>query len=196
MTLWIIGILSVLAGCAAQAPIPPPGSTRSPSPSVGQTARPATEVLGSSTLDCGASIGRDVPTAGFTVVADAMALPTAPKHEALQTARTGDGNPAVRLFAKTGLGIRAGVASELITVTSAVAVGWGNPSSPTTRMVIPACGDDAGGSGWLWYAGGYWVARPTCALLTVRSGGAQQTVNLGLGTPCPGQLPPQGASDS
>jgi hypothetical protein len=117
---------------------------------------------------------------------------------ALQTSATSGGDPAVRLYAKTGLVIRAGTTFDLVVPDEAkemVSLGWGNgPITPSWRVTV-ACPSRATPDQWLAYPGGYWVPRPACVPLIVRAGGKEKRVHVGLGTPCPGQLPPQGRSD-
>jgi hypothetical protein len=156
---------------------------------------------GSSVLPCGSYIDTHVPPASFQLVLGVVALPTSPNYPALQTARTGDGNHPRRLFAKTGLVIKAKNSFEIIVPPQVAAptvrlgVGWGGaPSTPSQRVVVSNC-PQAGTSEWLAYPGGYWLDHPTCAPLIVKTDGKQQQVHIGLGTPCPGQQPPQGPSE-
>ena len=122
-----------------------------------------------------------------------VALPTSPAYGALQTSLTGDAG-AQRLFAKTGLQIKAGAAFDLIVPDGTVlTIGWGQEMA-SRRLHVPAC-PSAGGDGWLAYAGGYYTARPACVPLIVAAAGRRQQVHIGLGTPCPGQQPPAGPSD-
>jgi hypothetical protein len=143
-------------------------------------------------LSCSGSIGTDAPPAPFETVLGVVGLPTSPRYEALQTSRSGSG--AERLFAKTGLVIKAGSAFDLIVPAgTALRIGWGQ-TDPGTRLHVPAC-PNAGGDGWLAYPGGYWTTRPACVPLVVAAAGGRREVHIGLGTPCPGQRPPQGPSD-
>ena len=64
------------------------------------------------------------------------------------------------------------------------------------EVVLTALGSRPEGGKWLAYAGGYWIDHPACVPIIVRTGGKQQTVHIGIGTPCPGQQPPQGPSQS
>jgi hypothetical protein len=124
----------------------------------------------SSVLPCGSYIDTDAPPASFEVVLGVVALPTSPNYPALQTARTGDGNHPRRLFAKTGLIIKAKTSFEIIVPPQIAApaahlgIGWdGTPSTPSQRIVVSNC-PQAGRSEWLAYPGGYWLDHPTCAL--------------------------------
>lgn len=162
-----------------------------------QTAGPV--LIDSSTLPCGNAIDNQPPPHDWKVVLGVVALPTSPRSAALQTGLTGDPVPALRLFAKAGLVIRAGATFELIAPSlggDRVGIGWaGEPSTPSRRVRVVNC-NDYGGTGLLAYPGGYWLDHPACISLTVRSETRQQQVAIGLGTPCPGQRPPQGPSDS
>lgn len=146
-------------------------------------------------LPCVQSIGTDAPPASYETVLGIVALPASPGHEALQTSRSG-GEGVERLFAKTGLIIKAGSSFDLVVPDgTTLGVAWGSgPVPPSRRLHVPAC-PSAGGDGWLSYPGGYWTERPACVPLTVAAGGRRQQVRIGLGTPCPGQRPPEGPSD-
>ena len=84
-----------IAACGGGRHQHPPVSERSPS------------------LACGQYIDTRPPTPDYTVVLGVVALPTAPRSPALQTGSSGESNPAIRLFAKTGLLIRTGTRFEL-----------------------------------------------------------------------------------
>jgi hypothetical protein len=87
------------------------------------------------------------------------------------------------------------IASELTVADppgNRVGVAWGNPGpGPSRRFVVPTCAD-AYGSGWPAHPGGYRVDEPLCLPLTVRAGGREQQVPIGVGTARPGQHPPAG----
>ena len=141
--------------------------------------------LATDALICADRIEQAQPTADMQVVAGAVALPSL-RRPALGAAPTGESG-ATTLFAKDGLLIRAATKAT-ITVKDPdhVSIGWGKPGPVTKRLVIPACGS----SGWLAFAGGYYVDRPRCISLEVTSGTTRETVQVGVGTPCPGQQPP------
>jgi len=150
-----------------------------------------------SVLDCGSYIGGNGPVAPLQVVLGVVALPVSPRYPALQTSLSGDGNAALRLFAKTGLIIRPGTEFELIVparFTSRVSIGWGDPGTPSHLVVVDNCLNPGGG--WLAYPGGYWIDHPACVPIIVRAGSRQQQVRIGVGRACPGQRPPQGPSQS
>jgi hypothetical protein len=141
---------------------------------------------------------RDGPPPDYENVLGVVALPTASRTAALQTSATSGGDPAVRLYAKTGLVIRAGTTFDLVVPEEAkdmVSLGWGNGPITPSRRVRVSCPSRPTPNQWLAYPGGYWLPWPACVPLIVRAGGREKRVHLGLGTPCPGQLPPQGPSD-
>lgn len=180
---------------------PASGTSVSAKPSAPSTVAPATTPAtgGAATLTCRNYIAIHPPLEGYQVVLGVVALPTSPTHPALQTA--GDGSESPRLFAKTGLLVKAGTSFELIIPADVprsagrVGIGWGGaPSAPTRSVAVGPCRSPAAG-GWLAYVGGYWIDHPVCLPLIVQANGRRQQVRIGLGTPCPGQRPPQGPSD-
>jgi hypothetical protein len=188
-----------LAGCAtATANRPAPGA-RTASVSTRILTGPASSTTTESStvapsFDCGDYIGT-APAAALAplqVVLGVVALPTSPQNPALPTSLTGEAGSR-RLFAKTGLLIKPGASFELVVpgaYADRVGIGWGNgPITPTRRFVVAHCAD-SGGTDWLAYPGGYWIDHPACVPLIVTAGGHQQQVHIGLGTNCPGQMPP------
>lgn len=146
-------------------------------------------------LPCRETAGAAAPSPGLSVVQGVVALPASGHMRwALQTTLTGSRDPAARLFAKQGLVVRAGARFELIVPTrlrGRLSIGWGNAGQGHVGSTIrvPGC---LGGHGerWLDFAGGYWVHSTICAPLIVDAGGVRRRVWIGIGTPCPGQLPP------
>ena len=203
LTAIIIGVAVVSCSATSSTSIPGPTS-KGPDGSSGPDASPTgtqsagSSIASSAALDCRNHIDQHPPAPDLEFVLGVVALPTSSKAAALQTARTGDPDPAVRLFAKTGLVIKAGTTFELVVPDEAkdmVSIGWGVAPTTPSRRVTVSCPSGASSSGWLAYAGGYWVPRPACVPLIVRVGGKEQRVYIGLGIACPGQLPPQGPSD-
>lgn len=149
---------------------------------------------GARTLPCGEAVGGQAPTRDVPVILGVVALPAAPPtRRALQTALTGSGTPAMRLFAKWGLVIRAGSRFRLIVpgpVRGRLRIGWGNAGENHEGTTITVDGCRATGARWIDFAGGYWVARTMCAPLIVEANGRRQQVHIGIGQACPGQLPP------
>lgn len=129
------------------------------------------------------------------VVLGVVAQPASPAYPALQTARTG-GSP--RLFAKTGLFAKPGArftVSVPAPLKHKLDIGWGNPAASLSQeVVVPACRGTA--HDWPSFPGEYWVDHPACVAVIVRAGFRSRSVHVGLGTPCPGQRPPQGPSQS
>ena len=207
MTAVLFGVAVVSCSATSSTPVPKPTPTRASGPTSETSSSPAASsstpssgspIAPSAALVCRNFIDQHPPPPDFEKVLDVVALPTSSKAAALQTSRGGDPDPAVRLFAKTGLVIRAGTTFELVVPDEAkdmVSIGWGvGPIKPSRRVTV-SCPAGASSSGWLAYPGGYWAPRPACVQLVVRAGGKERRVLIGLGTPCPGQLPPQGPSD-
>lgn len=169
-----------------------------PATSSGATTPVGSAEPASAMLKCADYIDAQPPPDDFQIVLGVVALPTSPRAAALGTsAGTREPDPSLRLFAKTGLVIRAETRFELIVPeqpTGHLAIGWGPLSTPSRRVIVANC-PDGRHTGWLAYPGGYWLSAPACISLIVRAGGKDQVVHIGLGTPCPGQQPPQGPSD-
>jgi hypothetical protein len=185
-SLRVLAAAAALAGCTAD-----PGAPAGAGPSAQPFPVP---IAGTATLVCEHSIDGAPPPPGFQVILGVVALPTSEAGPALQAGPGGNGADFPTLFAKTGLIVRAGAQVELETPEqpgNRTAVGWGSwtQEAPTRRFVVPGCPDDRG-TGWLAYAGGYYADRPLCLPLSVRSGGREQQVRIGVGAACPGQQPP------
>jgi hypothetical protein len=161
----------------------------------GHGQQPAARYASARVLPCRETIGNQVPERAMTVVLGVVALPASPRmHRALQTARTYSQDPATRLFAKWGLVVRAGAEFRLIVpleLRRRVSIGWGNAGEGHvgTTIVVHGCRGQRRDR-WLDFAGGYWVRRPVCAPLIVAADGRLRRVPIGIGTACPGQLPP------
>ena len=190
ITVWAAAAaLLVLSGCTAGSrPVSSaPSSEASPSPASGALSGHAVA------LDCGDYIGAHPPVKGLQVVLGVVALPTSTAGPALQTALTGDSPSSPRLFAKTGLLIKAGTDFQIDVAATAgdrLGIGWGSAATPSRAVVVRHCAAPGLPSRWLAYAGGYWLDRPACVVLQVRTATRRTLVHIGLGTPCPGQRPP------
>ena len=201
MTVIVFSLAIVSCSATSLTPVPIPTSTTASAPTSDPSHGPAaagSSIASSAALVCRNYSDQHPPPPDFEKVLDVVALPTSSKAAALQTSRTGEPDPAVRLFAKTGLVIKAGTKFELVVPDEAkgmVSIGWGGAPPTRSRRVTVSCPARASSSGWQVYVGGYWVPRPACVPLIVRAGGKEQRVLIGLSTPCPGQLPPQGPSD-
>lgn len=179
--------VALIAGCTSG------GSA----PTGEETETSTTTDLPAVTLACGAVIDLvDEPPPVYTVVLDVVAIPTndsAPT--ALQTADHGVADRAARLFAKTGLLVRTGGSFQLSVpaeMRDRMSIGWGSPAARTWDLEVPGC---EGTTGWMVFAGGFWVRDPGCVALNVHSGDDVQQVTIGVGAPCAGQDPPPEPTD-
>ncbi|MBU2668434.1 hypothetical protein KOI35_33470 [Actinoplanes bogorensis] len=181
--------VSLLTGCSAktpdQAPATPGGATATAG-GAAATAGGAAATPGGSTgtagktgpgsvgvVDCGDDIGGVAPDRTYGKSLDAVALPV------IMLEPQDDG--AGRLFAKTGLLVRAGTAVELTTTTPGVTIGWGSPGPEGTTIRVPAC---PSAHEWLAFAGGFHVTTPTCVPLTIRANGREARATVRVGAPC------------
>lgn len=139
---------------------------------------------GTAQVPCGSSIAAESdPPTSYQVIAHDVAVPTI----VLQASESGETDPALHLFAKWGLVVRAGVAVDLQVAPGwedRARIGWGRPGSPAVAVHVPACPVPSGQAVWLHFAGGTWVARPACVPLMIRSQGQETQVRLGVGVPC------------
>jgi hypothetical protein len=108
----------------------------------------------------------------------------------------------LRLGAKSPLLVRAGSEAEIVVAPEwrdRVVFWWGNTGGgtrPASTFLVGPCrppGSVAGG--WLVYPGGFFVSDVACVSLLVRAAGVERRVQIGIGDPCPGQLPPPQRSD-
>jgi hypothetical protein len=180
----ISAMVLLIAGCSIE-----PTSSARPSPAT------TTSATSTASLACQDAIAsQDSPDSYLSVVFNQVALPTS---NALQANRSSEQDPSARLFAKIGLYIASGASFDLIVPAEWVGrlmIGWGNPGIRTTHLHVSGCVASATQKRWLVYAGGYWVGAAACVPLLVRAGGREQLVQIGIGTPCPGQsAPPPGA---
>lgn len=196
ITMMVAGCTSGTVRSSTGKPSPTTMSGHTSTRPTGPSTSSATPTAGS-VLDCGGA-GVVGGVDSLQVVLGVVALPISPRYPALGTSLSGDGNGPLRLFAKTGLFFRPGTKFELIVparFASRLRIGWGNPGTPSQTVDVSNCASPGGGR-WLAIAGGYWIDHPACVPIIVRAGGKQQTVHIGIGTPCPGQRPPQGPSQS
>lgn len=153
------------------------------------------EVIDADQLAC--SPAPSAPPSDFTIVLDAVALPSATNYAyALQTNRREADNGEPYYFAKTGLYWRGDATFEIAVpdeFKDRLAIGWSGGDQPSVHTVSADCDLD---TEWAVAPGGYWVTEPMCAEIIVRVDGSEQREQIGLGTPCPGQEPPQGPSDA
>ncbi|TQS42132.1 hypothetical protein [Cryptosporangium phraense] len=121
------------------------------------------------------------PPSDYTTVFDGVALLTSGVVQAAETSPT----EPHRLFAKTGLVVRAG-REVTLSVGPEAAIFWGNRAAVWTRtLLVPACPQPPGAKGpWLAYPGGYAVDTPTCLPLRVTVGTRSKTLRVPAGKPC------------
>jgi hypothetical protein len=140
-------------------------------------------------LPCDETIATDADLPdSYAAIADAVALPTCGSADrALQTSHREE-NPAPNHFAKTGLAVRSGVAFtiEVDAPSDTAQLGWGSSGEFGSALATDGCTGD----GWQVFAGGFLVDEPRCVEVTVRTDGAEETVQIGVGAPCEGQQPP------
>jgi hypothetical protein len=122
----------------------------------------------------------------FTAVLGVVALPTG---RVLQTAPSGQSDPAARLFAKQGLVVRVGAVVDLRIGADRAGharIAWGNPGKVAdhVRVEVSDC-LGFGTSSWVAFAGGYYVDEPMCLPIVVGSGAVQEVVRIAVGTACP-----------
>lgn len=179
-------IVLALSACTDAAPEEATG-TPTTSDSAASTS-PAIELPCDQAIDADA----DLPDS-YTVVADAVALPTAESADrALQTSHREEG-PAPNHFAKAGLAVRPGVAFtiEVDAGPETTQLGWGNTVDFGSAIATPGCT----GNGWLVFAGGFLVDEPRCVEVAVRTDDAEETARIGVGAACEGQQPPPEPTD-
>jgi hypothetical protein len=152
---------------------------------------PPSVAAGTGQVECRWSIRASPdPPGSYRVVVQDVAVPAAP---VLQANESGETDPAMRLFAKWGLFVRAGAPVDLQVRSgweNRARIGWGSPASPAVAVHVPACPGPSGQAVWLSFAGGTWVAQPACVPLIVRSRGQEAQVRLGIGMQCAGPSSP------
>ncbi|HEY2175007.1 MAG TPA: hypothetical protein VGH85_14460 [Mycobacteriales bacterium] len=108
----------------------------------------------------------------------------------LQASSSGQSDPRWALFAKTALVVRVGKPFELVIPRawqSRAAVDWGNdgPRQITDHLQVRGCTPVGAHGKWLVYPGGFWVARPACVPIVVKTATSSRTVHVSVGTRCP-----------
>jgi hypothetical protein len=113
----------------------------------------------------------------------------------LETSPSGESDPSAAFFAKDGLLVRRSSPFELIVPArwrNRFSISWGD-APRTTRLRVAACPASTPGKEWLAFAGGYFVKKPACVPLIVKTATATQRVHIGVGAPCPSVRRPAGA---
>jgi hypothetical protein len=179
----VVSILLVASGCTDAGPDDATGTS-----TARDSAAPASSAID---VPCDEAIDTDADLPdSYTVIADAVALPTAASADrALQTSHREE-NPAPNYFAKTGLAVRPGVAFtiEVDESSESALIGWGSPAGFGSAITTDGCTGD----GWVVFAGGFLVDEPRCVEVDVSTDGGGETAEVGVGAPCEGQqLPPE-----
>lgn len=153
----------------------------------------APAVVASAQTLCDGSIQElAAPPQGYETIGDSIALELG---DAFPKPLPRDGDPALRLFTKTGLLVRTDSVTELIVPDGSaghLAFLW-NVRQPTTHLVVGPC---SGPSNWIAFPGGFYVSETGCFSFIVRAKDGDHDVSVGLGSPCPGQTPPVGYTES
>lgn len=177
----------VMAGCGSTAPdsdhpsYPTPTAddhTPSPAPPAG----PLGSVGATATLNCAQHIDTHPPAEDLQVIDGAVALPTPRTFGPLQAGPDGSDDPWFRNYAKQGLVVRTGRTVDLIVPPEGrrrLALSWGNGPARLTWHLHVSCRDP--NARWFAFAGGYYVPRPACVSLIVRTGGRQTRVHIAVG---------------
>ncbi|WP_203911431.1 hypothetical protein [Rhizocola hellebori] len=117
------------------------------------------------------------PPRTLEVVLGVVALPTQKVLQANDVGQPGE------LFAKQGLVVKADAEVELAVGDGVVGarLEWNGVATtgPVTHHV-PCVGQ----TGWRAYAGGFYVAEPSCLPIMVRAGSGEQTVRIAVGVAC------------
>ena len=175
----IVAALGILVACTGQP------STMHP---MSHPMTRAAAVIGADPLPCTDPIDMLArPPAGMQTVLGVVAMET---HRTLQASPSGEPGRAHRLYAKTGLLVRADRPFELVIPRSwrrRVAIKWGNTGAErfSGHLQIRGCPPSAGHGDWLVYPGGFFVPEPACVPLVVRTKRASRTVHVPVGVRCP-----------
>ncbi|MBF9134350.1 hypothetical protein I0C86_36285 [Plantactinospora sp. S1510] len=184
----VLVAIGLLATAACTGPEPAGPAVPTPTGAAGPTAtitpgRTPTDPApaGASLISCAHVIDHlDAPPTDRVVAVDVVAVPV----RLLEVHPAGQTGPA-RLFAKTGLVVRADSTVDLSVPPASAGrtvIGWGSPAEPARQVRFPGCPDR---TGWVAFAGGFWLHEPACVPLTVRSGGRTEQVRMSIGVDCP-----------
>jgi len=151
------------------------------------------------TLDCADSIDAvPVPPESYEAIADVVALPTSSSATSALQTRARDEVGGLRLFAKTGLLVKAGAEATLVVPQDwrgRLAIGWDNKGEAQPVAVFQVGPCDVRLGEWLAFPGGFYVEDASCVPLLIRDGEDEHRVHVGVGAPCEGQEPPPIPSD-
>jgi hypothetical protein len=181
----VLRVAAMIALCAGPACTGKVAPAASPS---GHASGGGAAPPGQVNLDCSAPI--DVvssPTGPQRGILDVVGLDIT---STLQAVRAEGAGPH-RLFAKTGLLVRAGREGSLTVPASwatRLSIAWGNHAAEwTTGLRIPVCPAPPAASGrWLVFPGGFSLDKAACVPLQVSAGKKTITVHVSLGAHCRG----------
>ncbi len=177
------------AGCTAAPDRPTATAPPAASESAGSTSASGTSTVTGVTVDaeCRAVIDDlAAPPENYRIFADVVAL----NVDVTEMQLSAQPNAGARYFVKTGLLIRPTKAITMSVapdLTGTVAIGWGTTRAEgsATTLTIPACpGRTRAAANWLVFAGGYYVAQPTCVPLVIRAGDLTVTARIPVGAAC------------
>jgi hypothetical protein len=180
----VCGAMVVTGACTpATSPSAPVTAASAPA-AIADTNQSPPAPTGPGSVPCGDAIDAPADTPpDLVVVLDNVALPVG---WALQANPAGQSESGLRLFAKQGLVVRAGVPVELRVPAeweTRVRMAWGSTTVPGNVVTLPAC-PTRGQAPWLAFAGGYWVDAAVCFPLVVRTAGRETQVRIGVGETC------------
>ena len=151
---------------------------------------------GAQIVDCSTGLhGSSATNPGDQNVLGVVDLPV---DRALQTSRTtlDDGESVV--FAKNGLIVHPGTSFDVVVPPEwqgRIGIGWGTRSQPRMLVHVPACAQPQNAT-TLDFGGGFYARQTVCAPIDVIVDGKTSEVFIGIGTPCPGQAPVEGPTET
>lgn len=120
---------------------------------------------------------------GWVPSLGAIALPT----EMLHARATSATDRSARLVAETVVFVKASTKVELVVPRSwrgRMSLGVRNGVRATERLEIPSCPGVQGRYAWLVYLGSFWVEKPACVPIIVKTAKSSRRVHIGIGMPC------------
>jgi hypothetical protein len=149
---------------------------------------------------CRAAIGRGATNDGTAVTGfpgpdyrsyriyfGRVGLPTV---DEMQASPSGLDDPSAEYFAKAGLYALPGKPFTLIVPRrwrDRLSIAWGGARRTLRLRVDLACVNALPPGTWVAYPGGFWIDRPACAPLTIKTARSTKRVHLGIGKACEGQ---------
>jgi hypothetical protein len=153
------------------------------------TAARSSLVAPEKTLSCNEINGFDAkPPIHWHVVLGGVALP--PQRWFRSGPPYANAYRPLPYYAKAGLEVHAQRPAFDVLVPAAwrdrLGLGWGENHQPTFASVIhvPRCAAVLG-NGWVWWAGGYFLRKPACVPVIVRSHTQSIKIWLAIGRSCP-----------